>query len=247
MINIEINVKEQIQTITSKKEVIVENSANLIQLHFEFDETWNDFNTKYVIFKNKTKKLKSLIDENNNCIVPISILRVPNFSFSLLSENDTQRITTNILYLELEKTISLDNIEEEQELELLYKQLETLVTLENNEIEELKEMINNLGDNISVDVDLSEIINKLDDLSASVGQILNVVNYNKTTLNSISSNVNSVGNLLGIVNGKTDETKENTDTIISQTDAIITLLTNTNTLLTDANAIADEILEELEG
>lgn len=239
---IEINVNKQIQEIVTDNNNLIENSANYIKLHFNFDEDWNGFNTKYVIFKHKSNKVKSLIDEDGCCVVPYSVIQTPNFSFSVLSENDTQRLTTNILYIEVGKTISVDSVKDEQELELLYKQLETLVTLENNEIEELKEMINNLGDNISVDVDLSEINAKLDDLSASVGQILNVVNYNKTTLNNINSNVNSVGNLLGVVNGKTDTTKENTDTIISQTDTIINLLTDTNTLLTDANATVNNIL-----
>ena len=166
MRNIEINVNKQIQTITSEKEVLIENSANLIQLHFNFDEEWDDFNTKYVIFKNKSNKVKSLIDENNNCIVPTSILRVPNFSFALLSENDIQRITTNILYIELEKTISLDNVEEEQELELLYKQLETMITVENSEIEELKNIINNLETNTQA------ILELLTDSNALVDEIL---------------------------------------------------------------------------
>lgn len=144
---IEINVNGQIQTITTDNDNLIENSVNYIQLHFTFNSDWDEFNTKYAIFKNKTNKIKSLIDENNNCIVPVSVIKVPNFCFSLISENDTQRLTTNILYIEVGKTISLDNIKEEEELELLYKQLETLITVENSEIEELKNMINNLETN----------------------------------------------------------------------------------------------------
>lgn len=245
MRNIEINVNKQIQTIASKKEVLVENSANLIQLHFNFDEEWDNFNTKYVIFKNKSNKVKSLIDENSNCVVPASILRVPNFSFSLLSENDIQRITTNILYIELEKTISLDNVEEEQELELLYKQLETMITVENFEIEELKNMINNL----EVDVDLTNIIAQLNRIESVVFGIQNQLNSITSKSNYITQtneNVIKIDNKIGDNDTKADgtlfnysywglvrseEAKSNTQTIIE--------------LLTDANVLVDKILEEL--
>ena len=249
---IEINVNKQIQEIISENDVnsmsnLIENSANYIKLHFTFDEDWNGFNTKYVIFKHKSNKVKSLIDEDGYCVVPYSVIRVPNFSFSVLSENDTQRLTTNILYIEVGKTISVDSVQEEKELELLYKQLETLVTLENNEIEELKEMINNIGDNISVDVDLSEINAKLDNIIQMTSQLMGTV----STISNIDRNVSSIGNLVGTMNDKLgdensgivhdtkwsltriEETKSNTNTIIS--------------LLTDANVIADEILETLEG
>lgn len=247
MRNIEINVNKQIQTITSEKEVLVENSANLIQLHFNFDSEWDNFNTKYVIFKNKSNKVKSLIDENNNCVVPGSILRVPNFSFSVLSENETQRITTNILYIELEKTISLDNVEEEQELELLYKQLETLITVENSEIEELKDMISNL----EVEVDLSDVtaqLNRIESIILGIQNQLNIITSKTNYIQQINEYVVKIDNKLGNNDTKADgtlfnysywglvraeEAKVNTQAIIE--------------LLTDADVLADEILEELEG
>lgn len=247
MRNIEININKQIQTITSEKEMLIENSANLIQLHFNFDEEWDGFNTKYVIFKNKSNKVKSLIDENNNCVVPASILRVPNFSFSLLSENDTQRITTNILYIELEKTISLDNVEEEQELELLYKQLETMITVENSEIEELKNMISNL----EVDVDLSSIITQLNRIESVIFGIqnqLDSITSKSNYITQINENVIKINDKIGDNDTKADGTLFNysywglvrAEEAKANTQAIIELLT-------DVDVIVDEILEKLEG
>ena len=134
MRTIEIKVNEQLQEIENDTNNLIENSVNIIKLHFEF-EGWNDFNNKYVIFKNKKQKVKVLLDSKSECYVPFSVIKVPSFSFSVLSENDTQRITTNILYIEVNKTIELDNIQEEEELTLLYKQLETLSTVSNKELE----------------------------------------------------------------------------------------------------------------
>lgn len=244
---IEINVNKQIQEIVTDTNEIIENSANYIQLHFNFDSEWDGFNTKYVIFKNKTNKVKSLIDEDNNCIVPASVIRVPNFLFSILSENDTQRLTTNIIYVEVGKTIAIDNVEEEEELELLYKQLETMITVENSEIEELKNMINDL----EVEVDLTDVNSKLDYVIQMTSQLMGTI----STINNINSNINTIGNVVSTINDKLGDNDTKADGTLfnysywglvraeeakANTQAIIELLT-------DADVLADEILEELEG
>lgn len=249
---IEINVNKQIQEIVTENNInsmsnnLIENSANYIKLHFNFDEEWDGFNTKYVIFKNKSNKVKSLIDEDNNCIVPASVIRVPNFAFSILSENDTQRLTTNIIYIEVGKTIAIDNVGEEEELELLYKQLETMITVENSEIKELKDMISNL----EVDVDLSSIIAQLNRIESVVFGIQNQLNSITSKSNYITQtneNVIKIDNKIGDNDTKADgtlfnysywglvraeEAKVNTQAIIQ--------------LLTDANTLTNEILEKLE-
>lgn len=244
---IEINVNKQIQEIVTDTNEIIENSANYIQLHFDFDSEWDGFNTKYVIFKNKTNKVKSLIDEDNNCMVPASVIKVPNFSFSVLSENDTQRLTTNIIYVEVAKTIAIDNVEEEEELELLYKQLETMITVENSEIEELKNMINNL----EVDVDLTDVNAKLDYVIQMTSQLMGTI----STINNINSNINTIGNVVSTINDKLGDNDTKADGTLfnysywglvraeeakANTQAIIELLT-------DVDVIVDEILEKLEG
>lgn len=247
---IEINVNKQIQEIVTENNInsmsnnLIENSANYIKLHFNFDEEWDGFNTKYVIFKNKSNKVKSLIDEDNNCIVPASVIRVPNFAFSILSENDTQRLTTNIIYIEVGKTIAIDNVGEEEELELLYKQLETMITVENSEIKELKDMINNL------EVDLSDVNTKLDNIIQMTSQLMGTI----STINNINNNVNNVGNAVGILNNKIGDNDTKADGTLfnysywglvraeeakANTQAIIELLT-------DATVLTNEILEKLE-
>lgn len=249
---IEINVNKQIQEIVTENDInsmsnnLIENSVNYIKLHFNFDEEWDGFNTKYVIFKNKSNKVKSLIDEDNNCMVPASVIRVPNFSFSILSENDTQRLTTNIIYIEVGKTIAIDNVGEEEELELLYKQLETMITVENSEIKELKDMISNL----EVEVDLSDVtaqLNRIESVVFGIQNQLNIITSKTNYIPQINEYVVKMDDKMGNNETKADGTLFNysywglvrAEEAKANTQAIIELLT-------DADVLVNEILEELE-
>lgn len=215
MRTIEIKVNEQLQEIENNTNNLIENSVNIIKLHFNF-EGWKDFNNKYVIFKNKKQKVKVLLDSNSECYVPFSVIKVPSFSFSVLSENDTQRITTNILYIEVNKTIELDNIQEEEELTLLYKQLETLSTVSNKELESLKDLIKNL----KVETDLTEVTTKLDTIqnmqqslismiNGMINQVLNGTNRlpdMNTTLTENNTNIKDLQKKIGNDTDKNDGT-----------------------------------------
>lgn len=253
MRTIEIKVNEQLQEIENDTNNLIENSVNIIKLNFEF-EGWNDFNNKYVIFKNKKQKVKVLLDNNSECYVPFSVIKVPSFSFSVLSENDTQRITTNILYVEVNKTIELDNIQEEEELTLLYKQLETLSTVSNKELESLKDLIKNL----KVETDLTDVTTKLDTIknmqqslismiNGMLNQVLNGTNRlpdMNTTLTENNTNIKDLQKKIGNDTDKNDGTlfhhcywsmirseQSNNNTL-----SILNLLTDTNTTL---NSILD--------
>lgn len=253
MRTIEIKVNEQLQEIENDTNNLIENSVNIIKLHFKF-EGWNDFNNKYVIFKNKKQKVKVLLDSNSECYVPFSVIKVPSFSFSILSENDTQRITTNILYVEVNKTIELDNIQEEEELTLLYKQLETLSTVSNKELESLKNLIKNL----KVETDLTDVTTKLDTIqnmqqslismiNGMLNQVLNGTNRlpdMNTTLTENNNNIKDLQKKIGNNTDKNDGTlfhhaywgmirseQSNNNTL-----SILNLLTDTNTTL---NSILD--------
>ena len=253
MRTIEVKVNEQLQKIENDTNNLIENSVNIIKLHFEF-EGWDDFNSKYVIFKNKKQKVKVLLDSNNECYVPFSVIKVPSFSFAVLSENDTQRITTNILYVEVNKTIDLDNIQEEEELTLLYKQLETLSTVSNKELESLKDLIKNL----KVETDLTEVTTKLNTIqniqqsliqmvNGMISQVLSGTNRLPNMENTLTENNTNIKDLQKKIGNDTDKeygtlfhysywSMIRSEQSNNNTLSILNLLTDTNTTL---NSILD--------
>ena len=169
---IQVNVsKEKIEILNEIEDVNIENSVNYIKLEMTFNDIWNEFEYKYVVFKNGKTKVKCLVGDDNSCYVPSEVIKVPNFSFSLLIENDVQRITTNVIYVPVEKTISLEDVKDKEETQLLYNQINTLVNISKDNIKELEEYIKNM----KVQVDLSEVLAELDILEDDILNLQNKI------------------------------------------------------------------------
>lgn len=183
---IQVNVsRENIEILNEIEYVSIENSANYIKLEMTFNDIWNEFEYKYVVFKSGKTKVKCLVGDDNSCYVPGEVIKVPNFAFSLLIENDVQRITTNVIYVPVEHTISLEDVKDKEETQLLYNQINTLVNISKDNIKELEEYIKNMN----VKVDLSEVLEELDVLEDDIlvlqNKIDNLHEENKTILQQI--------------------------------------------------------------
>ena len=107
----------------------------------------------------------------------------------------------------------------------------------------------------NLDTDLEEIKTITNNIIKISSQILDVVQYNKTTINSINTKVHDNLVTTGTLNNKigdNDTKKDGTLFNYSYWGLVRAEEAKVNTqaiieLLTDADVLADEILEELEG
>ena len=102
---------------TENNIILYENSMNIDELIFEFDESWDIYNERIVIFMLEKKTLKrTLID--NKCIIPKEVYNYPMVQIGVigkvLNNNEiTKILPTNKLTLFIRDSVNEDNIDVE--------------------------------------------------------------------------------------------------------------------------------------
>lgn len=91
---LEFRVTEQILTLTTSAKDIVNNSRNYLECCFVFDDSWADVGTKTAVFDlgDETEQIKVLLDAQNYCNIPNSVLVSDQVDISVFGGN---RKTTN--------------------------------------------------------------------------------------------------------------------------------------------------------
>lgn len=240
--NIKVNENKTIEV----DDITINYSENEID---SFSFTFFDENLSYIAeLKTPLKKKISLPINDNILLITNSITSLPGKWELLVVGKDGDKVfvsnsiefVVNNNYLDYKEAQEIDaNIEQ------LYLELEEkLQTLESLDLENLD----------SMNTDIQTIKSTTNNIISISSQILEVVNYNKTTLNSINtkveSNLNATASLhqkIGDNDTKADGTLYNysywglvrAEEAKVNTQAIIELLT-------DANTLTNEILEKLE-
>jgi hypothetical protein len=91
---LEFRVTEQILTLTTSAKDIVNNSRNYLECCFVFDDSWADVGTKTAVFDlgGETEQIKVLLDAQNYCSIPNSVLVADQVDISVFGGD---RKTTN--------------------------------------------------------------------------------------------------------------------------------------------------------
>lgn len=102
---------------TENNIILYENSMNVDELIFEFDESWNIYNEKIIIFMLGKKTLKRALI-NNKCIIPKEVYSYPMVQIGIigkiLKDNEIIEILpTNKLTLFIRDSVNEDNIDVE--------------------------------------------------------------------------------------------------------------------------------------
>lgn len=94
-----------------KEEFIVSNTHNYLQLSFQFNKEWEDYE-KHIQFKLGKDHYEYLLAEDNTIAVPKLFVETLGFSFLIIGYNieNEERVTTNTLHIRLKATDWSDDI-----------------------------------------------------------------------------------------------------------------------------------------
>ena len=109
----------------------VANSKNFLYAHFTFSEEWNNLD-KYAIFTYNTLTFKSLLKEDNTCIVPSDVIKADGFYVGVVGKLDNKDV---LVPTAKEKVGVTDSVElNGTEAPVRYIESETLTVEKNGDL-----------------------------------------------------------------------------------------------------------------
>lgn len=151
MIVLNFDVKTQ-RVIKKNTEYLVNHTSNFLELHFTFDEQWNLFSPKYIIFKYNEKNYLNILDYDNELekyliLVPSTVLKGSSFRFTIYGllyvGGSEERITTQEVTIKLHDsgfTTDISNLPGEGDVDIFTRVFDSIstkydeITIENDNI-----------------------------------------------------------------------------------------------------------------
>lgn len=151
MIVLNFDVKTQ-RIIKKNTEYLVNHTLHFLEFHFTFDEQWDLFSPKYIIFKYNEKNYLNILDydmdlEKYRILVPSTVLKGSSFRFTIYGllyvAGSEERITTQEVTIKLHDsgfTTDISNLSGEGDVDIFTRLFDSIsnkydeITIENDNI-----------------------------------------------------------------------------------------------------------------